>query len=397
MSLTVETSSAVTLTLTAQPATLPSTGGTVTLTALITSGADQVRSVAFSEQGATGNLRVDNDATDGYTFSTRDPVTETTTFVATARGPGGTELESTTVTVTVEAGTDVPDGAILAATAAEVRAITTEGAIIAVTADLACTVTPDPCIPLQTGQTLLGASADGETLETRKITTTGSGATVVRMADDTSIEGFELDGDGIFTGILAPATITGAVTLRNITVGEVLTAGGSNPIDLNSTGAVTVEGLNIPNSIRSIDIDGFSSLTLTDSQIGYTLPATATRAFTVATGTGSASIDGLTVTLNRGSDSFSPVLINKIADGTFNVIVKNSRVIVPAASTADAIAFNFNIDSSATTGDLVIDTDESTGNTTNSDYTFADTYDRAVAPATTPTVTGSITLTKGVD
>jgi hypothetical protein len=291
----------------------------------------------------------------------------------------------------------VPDGAILAATAAEVRAITAEDAIIAVTADLACSVTPDPCIPLQPGQTLLGASADGEILETRKITTTGSGATVVQMADDTSIEGFELDGEGIFTGILAPASVTGAATVRNVTIGEVLTDGGSNPINLSSTGAVTIDGLNIPNSIRSIDIDGFSSLTLTDSQIGYTLPATATRALTIATGTGSASIDGLTVTSNRGSDAFSPVLINKIADGTFNVVVSNSRVVVPEARTGNAIAFNFNIDSAATTGDLVIDSDGSTGNTTNSDYIFADTYDRAAPPATTPTVTGSITLTKGVD
>jgi hypothetical protein len=394
VNVTVEDEDEVSFTLSATPNPVPVGGAAVTLSTLFSSGRDRVSSVAFSD--GSGEIGVDSDGADGFSFTTATPVTADTTFVATARDGTGASLATAEVEVTVGTTVPVPPGATIADTLAEILAApsdppggaTVAAATIAVTADITCT--GDPCIPLKVGQKLLGASTDGTTLlgtATRKITTNGSGATVIQMANNTSVEGFDFDGTGVYTAILAPGTVTGPVTIRNVRIGAVIPDSGSKPLDLNSSGAVTIEGLNIPDSIRAVDIDGFSSLTFNDSTIGFTLPAVGpTSALLIASQSGTVIVDGVTITTNRSDPlTFNPFFVNQISGaGTLNVTVTNSRVVVPTAGSNTARSFVFGVDAASTGGALAINTAASTDNSTN-----------AGAGATYSSgVTGTIELTR---
>jgi hypothetical protein len=369
VTVTVPGPTTVTLSLTATPNPVPAGGAPVELTAAITAGQDQVTSVDFSAGGTF--LGTDNTAP--YTFTTA-PVTAATTFVANAKNASGITLATSSVAVTVTPGTTIPAGATKAATLAEINAVTAtsgDAAIIAVTADITCT-DPSLCVDLEEGQTLVGADAAGTVKAVRRFTTNGSGARAIEMNNNTTVEGFEFDGTGLFIAIDAPATVTGSVTITNVTVGEVITAGGSNPIKISSTGAVAIDGLTIPNSIRTTTISGFSNLTILNSSISYTLPATGvSSAFLAASRNATVSIDGLTITSNRSDPTtFNPFFINQIeGSGTLNVTVKNSRVVVPATGAATARSFVFGVDAASTGGAMVLDTTPgltvSTGNTTN--------------------------------
>jgi hypothetical protein len=372
------TSSGVTLTLAATPNPVPTAGAPVKLDATITAGADKVKSVEFSIKDQTTVLKKVSAAP--YTFTTTTPVTVATTFVATAKDAAGVTLGTPAeVAVTVGAGPAVPAGATIAATLADIRDATDAtpatgaAATIVLTTDITCD--RDPCIKLLAGQKLLGANAEGKNLlttPTRKITTNGSGARVIEMANNTEVGGFDFVGTGIYNAVDSPATITGSVTIKNIKIGV---ATLNAPLILKSKGAVTIEGLEIPNTTRTTDIEGFSSLTVTRSTISYTLPPLGptgpTWAFLAASKNGTISIDGLTITSNLSDPTiFNPFFVNQILGaGTLNVTVKNSRVVVPAgAGTATARSFVFGVDV-ASTGTVVLDTTPnttvSTGNTTN--------------------------------
>jgi hypothetical protein len=398
VTVTVEGPATVTMTLAASPNPVPASGAPVTLTATITSGQDQVRSVAFSIKGQTTNLGVDNDGANGFSFTTSTPVTTATTFVATARGTGATPLATAEVAVTIGTSVPVPPGATIADTLAEILAAPSDppggaavpAATIAVTADIVCT--GDPCIPLKVGQKLLGASADGTTLlgtATRKITTNGSGARVIEMANNTEVGGFDFDGTGIFNAVDAPATITGAVTVTNIRVGTAI----NDSVKMNSSGAVTMTGVEFTTT-RQVFIQNFTTATLTGLKIAINRPAASTgAAMTIVSGAEPSTLvlDGLDLTTNLGGEGKDGLLIQSgIAttppdEGAMTATVKNSRVIFGSGvDLANSIAFNFNV---PVAGSLTIQSAQSTGNVTNSTYSFRATYDNVVPGV----VTGRLT------
>lgn len=385
VSVTVEAPTAVTLTLAATPNPVPVGGAPVKLDATITAGQSRVASVAFSIKGQTAVLNTDSAAP--YSFTTTTPVTAATTFVATAKDAAGAMLGTAEVAVTVGAGTPVPAGATIADTLAEILAApggNVPGATIAVTADIACT--GDPCIPLKVGQELLGASADGTTLlstPTRKITTNGSGARVIEMANNTEVGGFDFVGTGIFNAVDAPATITGAVTVRNIRVGTAI----NDPLKMSSSGAVTMTGVEFTTT-RQVFIQNFTTATLTGLKVTINRPAVNTgAAMTIVSGAEPSALvlDGLDLTTNLGGTNKDGLLIQSGINfddpdpddiGAMTATVKNSKVIFGAGvNLANSIAFNFNI---PVAGTLAIQTAASTGNSTNSTSPVRATYDAVV-------------------
>jgi hypothetical protein len=395
----VSAQTTVTVNLTATPNPVPAGGAPVTLNATITAGLDQVRSVAFSIKGASTNLNIDNDGSNGFSFTTTD-VTIDTTFVATARGTGGTTLATDEVTVTVATIPLPGSGDTVNATSiAEINAAPVNANIV-VGQNIICSQTADqggdPCITLKEGQKLSAGAPD------LRITTnipTGPGnsdgtavATVVKMTNNTAVEGFLFAGPDIYTALEATSDITGPIFLKNVTINV---ATDNAPIRMQSTGAVTIEGLRMQDSTKAITLDGFSSLTLLDSTLSFNLPLTDTRALLISDAASTTSeavsvtVDGLTLTSNLGGPDFSPVLFSKFRAVSTNVVFKDSRIVLPPANLADGVAVNFTR-GGGVTSQYVIDSTTSTGNSTNATNPDADTY-------TPGSNTARIVLNKGVN
>jgi hypothetical protein len=393
----------VTVTLAADVAEVAAIGGSVTLTATIKG--EGVTSVEFAEIDQATALAIDDVADDGYTAILE--VTPPKTYLAVAKNAEGAAI-GTSDTVTVAAtgttpeppvpgptpptppgptpptppapGGPIPADAVLATTPDEVNAAPA-GATIVLTQDLTCAV--DPCITLKENQKLLGGK-DGQLLTTPgiKITTsiptdTLTKSTVVRLANGTSVEGIDFAGDDIYQAINAPTEVTGTVTVRNVAIS---TPTANNPIDMKSTGALTLENLTFTTT-RSVLLEGFSSATLRGLQLTINRPPTSVgAAFTIISGQESTVIlEGLKLTTSPGGTNKDGVLVQSgvltTDTGAMTVTVKDSTVTFPAADLATSIAFNFNV---VGTGLMTIQEPESTGNTTNSTYIFKATYDTGV-------------------
>jgi hypothetical protein len=400
----------VDVTLTADVAEVPAEGGSVTLSATI--DGEGATLVEFAEIDQATALAVDDLPDDGFTAVVN--VVPPTSYIAVAKNAEG-EIIGTSNEVAVaatttpgpnpeptppgptppgptppapepsEPGGPIPTDAVLATTPEEINAAPA-GATIVLTQNITCAV--DPCITLKDGQRLLGGK-DGQLLTTPgvKITTSlpteGVQSTVVVMANDTAVEGLEFDGEDIYQAMNASATVTGAVTVRNVSV---TTPTANNPIDMRSTGALTLENLAFTTT-RAVFIEGFSSATLSGLQLTINRAAATTgAALTIVSGQASTlTLAGLELTTNLGGEGKDGVLIQSgvlpTDAGAMTVTVKDSTVTFPAADIATSVAFNFNL---VGTGSLAIQTPESTGNTTNSSYAFKATYDTGV--------TGTITL-----
>jgi hypothetical protein len=395
----------VDVTLTADTTEVPAEGGSVTLTATIEG--EGATSVEFAEIDQATVLAVDDTVEDGYTAVVE--IIPPTSYIAVAKNAAGetvgtsnevavtaigsepepTEPEPTEPEPTepepTEPGGPIPDDAVLATSVEEINAAPT-GATIVLTQDITCTV--DPCITLKEGQSLLGG-LDGQLLTTPGVTITtslptdGLQSTVVVMANDTTLEGIAFDGQDIYQAINASATLTGAVTVRNVAI---TAPTANNPIDIRSAGAVTLENLAFTTT-RAVFIEGFSSATLRGLQLTINRPAAATgAALTIVSGQDSTVLlEGLELTTNLGGEGKDGVLIQSgilpTDAGAMTVTVRGSTVTFPEAEVATSVAFNFNI---VGAGSLAIQSAESTGNTTNSTYDFKATYG--------PGVTGTITL-----
>jgi hypothetical protein len=390
VSVTVGTSAAVTLTLAAAPNPVPTGGAPVVLTATITAGADKVKSVAFSIKGQTAVLNTDT--TSPYSFTTTTPVTAATTFVATAKDAAGATLGTPAeVAVTVGGALQpVPTGATIATTLDQIKAAPASGpgATIVVTQNLACTgptIGEPPCIQLKDGQKLLGGTADGKSLLNTpgiKITITGGVASVIRMANNTTVEGFEIDGTSIYRAIdadLAPQ-LTGPLTLKNV---KVVVPTTNAPIAMKTTGELTMTNVEITTT-KALFIQDFSKATITGLKIAFDRDDTATgAALNIQTdaATSEVILDGLDMTTDLGgggtaTGSKTGVLFQNSADtavgGNLTVTVKNSKVTFGAsADLASAVAFNFN---KIATGTFTILGAASTGNSSNSTFKDEATY-----------------------
>lgn len=396
----------VTVTLTADTTEVPAEGSSVTLTASIEG--EGATSVEFAEIDQATTVAVDDIPDDGFTAVVE--VAPPKSYIAVAKNAEGetigtSEVVAVTVTPTdpgpdpnpptqpptpeppaPEPGGPIPPDAVLATSPEQVNAAPA-GATIVLTQDITCAV--DPCITLKDNQKLLGGK-DGQLLTTPgvKITTSipadaVTKSTVVRLANNTSIEGIDFDGDDIYQAINASAEVTGTVTVRNVAIS---TPTANNPIDMKSTGAVTLENLAFTTT-RAVFIEGFSSVTLSGLQLTINRAATSTgAALTVVSGQQSTvTLEGLELTTNLGGTGKDAVLVQSgilpTDAGAMTVTVKDSSVTFPAPDLATSVAFNFNL---VGTGSLAIQTAESTGNNTNSTYAFKATYDTGV--------TGTITL-----
>jgi hypothetical protein len=395
----------VSVTLTADTTEVPAEGGSVTLTASIEG--EGTTSVEFAEIDQATALAVDDTPEDG--FGAVVDVVPPTSYIAVAKNAEGATIgTSNAVAVTAigtepepeptdpeptdpaptdpsEPGGPIPDDAVLATTPEEINAAPA-GATIVLTQGITCAA--DPCITLKDGQSLLGGS-DGQLLTTPGVSVTsslptvGAQSTVVVMANDTAVEGIEFNGEDIYQAINASATVTGAVTVRNVSI---TTPTANDPVSINSTGAVTLENLAFT-STRPVFIEGFSSATLTGLQLTINRAATATgAALTVVSGQDSTVVlEGLELTTNLGGEGKDGVLVQSgvlsTDAGAMTVTVRDSTVTFPVADIATSVAFNFNI---VGVGSLAIQEPESIGNSTNSTYIFKATYD--------PAVTGRITL-----
>jgi hypothetical protein len=402
----VEDAETVTVTLQASPTQVDAVGGSVTLTATVDGS---VASVDFVESDGETVIANDADGTDGYT-ATFD-VVPPASYVAIARDAEGNSVGTSDEVTISETGTTppptdpgeptpptppsptpvptpggpIPDDAVLATTAAEINAAA-PGATIVLTQDLTCDV--DPCITLKENQRLLGGR-DGQLLTEPGIKITTSiptdevtKSTVVTMANGSSVEGLEFLGDDIYQAINAADTLTGDIIIRNVAIS---TPTSNNPIDIKSKGAVTIENLTFETT-RAIFIEGFSSATLRGVSLAINRAPQATgAALTIVSSQGDVLLEQVSLTTNVGGIGKDGILIqNGILPedaGAMTVTVKDSSVTFPDANLADSVAFNFNV---VGTGTMTIQEADSTGNTTNSTYSFKATYDAGV--------TGRITL-----
>jgi hypothetical protein len=345
VAVTVTTSSTVTFTLTAAPNPVPVGGAPVKLTANFTAGADKVKSVVFAVKGGA-TLNTDTTGPD-FSFTTTTPVTAATTFTATAKDAAGATLGTTQeVAVTVTSGTTIPAGASKAATVAEVNAViatTGDLAIIAVTADLTCTV--DNCIQLKQGQKLVGANAAGTVVAVRKITVSGTVAqpiTAIVLANNTTVDSFDIAGANIFRAVSAPRGLTGTITLNDVDVDMTGSggAGSRSPIGLGgvegatddadptpatfSVSGVDVTGMTIASP--GIEVYGVASVTITNSSVARTA-TTIEPNVSIIGHTTAVSLDNVRVTSNAGPGIYiykrTPNAAATVK--TMNVTIKNTN------------------------------------------------------------------------
>jgi hypothetical protein len=408
----VEDVETVTVTLTASPAQVEEAGGSVTLTAIVDGTA---ASVDFAQGDADTVVSSDTDGADGYTAIV--DVVPPATYIAVARDADGNSI-GTSDEISINAigttplptdpgqptdpneptpptpgpiptpGGPIPEDAVLAASVADINAAA-PGATIVLTQDLVCDV--DPCIVLKDNQRLLGGR-DGQLLTepginiTATLTSTNPASdlksTVVTMANGSGVEGINFGGDDIYQAINAPSTVTGDIVVRNVAIS---TPTANNPINMQSTGGVTIENLTFTSS-RPVFIEGFTSATLRGLNLTINRPAEAVgAALTIVAAQGDVLVEQLQLTASPGGTGKDGVLIQSGIEatdaGALNVTVKDSSVTFPDADLATSVAFNFNI---AGAGTLTINEPESIGNTTNSTYAFKATYDTGV--------TGRITL-----
>jgi hypothetical protein len=417
----VEGVETVTVTLTAEPAQVDAAGGEVTFVATLEG--EEAVAVDFAEKDAATALATDSTPEDGY--STVTSVTPPKTYLALAKNAEGATIGTSNEVTVTAIGTEpapnptpptpgptppgptdpgptdpgptpvpggpIPADAVLAASIQEVNAAPA-GATIVLTQNLSCTevLNADPCIVLKENQKLLGGK-DGLLLTTPgvKITTSIAAGipgnstdtakvTVVRMANGTSVEGIDFDGDDIYQAINAPVEVTGAVTVRNVSIS---TPTANNPIEMKSVGAVTLENLSFTTT-RSMLLEGFSSATIKGLKLTMARAATSTGAaltLVSSQATSTVVLEALDLTTNLGGTNKDGVLIQSgvlPADaGAMTVTVKDSKVTFPDADLATSIAFNFNV---VGTGTLTIQTPESIGNTTNATYAYKATYDTGV-------------------
>jgi Bacterial Ig domain len=386
-------STAVALTLAANPNPVPAGGAPVALTATITAGADKVKSVEFSVKGQTAVLN--KDTTSPYSFTTTTPVTAATTFVATAKDAAGATLGTPAeVAVTVGSGTLPGSGATVQATTLQQIKDAPENANIQVQNNILCAdpnqdaPTPqfpdgDPCIELKPGQKLAAATPGLKITTDIPIkfgnSTDEAKSTVIKMAGNTAVEGFTFDGPDMYTAIEAAAAITGPVYITNVTIS---TPTSNNAVSLKSVGDLTINGLTFTTT-RQVFIQDFKKATITglNLTVNRDLAATGT-ALNIQSdaATSEAIIDGLNLTTNLGGTGKDGVLIQNSADttvgGNMTVTVKNSVVTFgTGADLANSIAFNFN---KVGTGTYTIKGADSQGNSSNSTYAFEATYGAGV-------------------
>jgi hypothetical protein len=398
----VEGEETVAVVLTASPEQVAAEGGSVTLTATLEG--EGAASVDFAEVDAETAVATDGDPSDGYTATV--DVLPPKTYVAVAKNAEGNTVGSSNEVIITAVGTTpaptptpepapptpgpaptpvptpggpIPTDAVLAVSVAEINAAA-PGATIVLTQDLTCEA--DPCILLKEGQRLLGGR-DGQLLTEPGIKITSSiptdditKTTVVTMANATSVEGIEFLGDDIYQAINAAATLTGDVTIRNVAISAPT---ANNPIDMKSTGAVTLENLTFETA-RSVFLEGFSSATLRGLNLTSSRAATATgAAFSIVATQGTVVLENVTLTTTTGGAGKDGILIQSgilpTDTGALTVTVKNSSVTFPDANLADSVAFNFNV---VGAGTMTIQEADSLGNTTNSSYQFKATYDAGV-------------------
>jgi hypothetical protein len=393
----VEPPPAAAITLVATPATLTNAGGQVKLDVTVDSGT--VTAVEFFEN----NVSINKDATAPFTFTKTVPANTGAAKDFIYRAVGTTDtgtVASENKTVKQAAGGTTPppppppggpgSGATVTATSVQAINGAPENANIVVQNNIVCsapnqdTPTPqapdgDPCITLKTGQKLSAATPGlkitsdipvgfGNSDDSAKIT-------VVKMANNTAVEGFSFDGADIYTAIEAPAAVTGPVFVTNVTV---VSATSNAPVRMVSAGELTINGLTLTTN-RSLFIQDFTKATLTNLNLTFErIPAATGAALSINTdaATSEAIIDGLNVTTNLGGVGKDGVFIQNSADttvgGNMTVTVKNSTVTFGAtADLATSIAFNFN---KVGAGTYTILGAASTGNVSNSTSQFEATY-----------------------
>jgi hypothetical protein len=394
--------------LNATPRTIVANGGTVEVTVRVVSGT--VTAFDFQENG----MSKQNGAGTTYTATIPANTGPAREFRYQVIGTieGGT-VQSNTVTVTQAAGTVDPgpgpdpdgpgNGTTVQATTLQQIKDAPENANIVVQNDIVCaepnqdTPTPqfpdgDPCIQLKPGQKLAAATPGLKITTDIPIkfgnSTDEARTTVIKMADNTAVEGFTFDGPDMYTAIEAAAAITGPVYITNVVIS---TATSNNAVTLRSVGELNINGLEFTTS-RQVFIQDFTKATLTNLNVTINRdPAAIGAALNIQTdaATSELVLDGLNLTTNLGrggtaSDSALGMLIQNSADttvgGNMTVTVKNSVVTFapPSAGVnlADAVAFNFNKVGATSTYQIL--GGESQGNSTNSTYSFKATYGSGV-------------------
>jgi hypothetical protein len=398
VAVTVTTTGTVAFTLTATPNPVPVGGAPVKLTTVFTLGADKVKSVDFAVKGGA-TLNKDTTGPD-FSFTTA-AITAATTFVATAKDAGGTSLATAEVAVTV--GGPGSGATVNATTLAEIKGAP-ENANIVVKNNIACTNNGfqggDPCIQLKQGQKLAagaagikistdlpgGPSVPGNSDDSAKVT-------VVKMANNTAVEGFTFDGTDIYTAIEAPKTVTDLVIVKDVTI---TVATSNTPVRMESVGDVTITNLTFTTT-KAISIIGFKKATFTGLKLTINRPApvapatSAGPALAIQSGTATSELilDGLDLTTNLGGAGNDGLLIQPddgVKSTSMKATVKNSKVTFPVADIATSIAFNFNV---GTLGGKIDIQAGSTGNSTNSTDPAKVTYDRGTSGTD---VTGTIGL-----
>jgi hypothetical protein len=376
---------------------IPVVGGEATGLAVVTdklvATGGKAEKVEGSEDGGVATVLEDG----SFTF-TPDGSKDTATFKYKVVGAGGSD--EATVSVTVK---PLPANTVIASNLAALTAATAT-ASNATTIIINGTITCGPvdCVTLKAGQRLVGAGViDDVTLGgVAKIDATVSAAestppennniTVITLAPDTTIEGLEISGRDIYTAINGvdntlrqPGSpvddpVASTITLKNITIigptsNAPLAIRHNDDDPFGSFYNLNAEGITITNATNPIGINAFSSLNFKNSTINmnidYALGAKEFGLSFHAYGDATAAVDNVNITSAQGNPEFSPLkFAQSSGGGVYNITVSNNDVsFEDGVNTASANAYLVNFgNNAATDGKIVISTEASKGNTTNS-------------------------------
>lgn len=334
--------------------------------------------VAGSETGGVAVV----EANGNFTFTPADGFTGAASFkysVGTAEG---------TVTVTVNA---LPDNTVVARSLQDLNDATSPTSTVTtiILGDM-IVCDADPCIRLKTGQTLQGSgTVAGVSLSNpnAKLDANRSDAgeltTVIELAPDTTVEGLEISGEDLFSGIRGrDVDLSGTINIKDVTLvgpatNALLTIRHEDGTAFGSFYTLNVEGLTVTGANRPIGVSGFSSLNFKDSTVGIDItyaPNSAEFGLSFhAYGDATAVVENIDVVSEQGNPEFAPMkFAQSSGGGVYNLTVANNDVSFADGvdlATVNAYFFNYG-NTSPTTGKIVLNA-ASTGNTTEASSTGA--------------------------